>query len=564
MAAVSESQPIGKVSATERDPSSCTSVRFWVKRGVIIRPFDIVKIAQISQGRGPSNTYAIVQELKYMTDSATHLANYVSSDFGEVQTEPLNSRLGMVLAEAEVIYNDQEIEMPLPDGSLVEWADIDGIRKALGVGDLREPVPAGYIHMSNGLEVPVDVDARYLIGPEGAHLNIAGMSGLATKTSYAMFVLSAIQQRMGSHVSMVVFNVKGSDLLYIDRPNDSLEEKVRKKRDQDWLKCGLEPTPFQNVTYLCPFRENQPPYTLSHIDSQIAQQRIASKQAFNYYYDPESAKHLLGLLFADIPDPNSALESIYHALNEESFDSWESLRNKVALNCRSGSSNKSREITVQSWRRFSRLLKTRTKSDIFTTKPHTNFEQKAPKLVRDAVRELHPGSVLVVDIEPLPDYLQYLVFGDVVQTLYDLKLGGYDERDGEGEELPDLGTVVVFADELNKFAPRAHDGGARTLTDRLLEITERGRSLGVILFGAEQFRSGIHDRVLGNCGTNAYGRTSAVETEKCPDYKHFPSTYRSAALRLPQGTLLLQHAAFKTSLLRVQFPYPAYHKPEAR
>jgi DNA helicase HerA-like ATPase len=163
----------------------------------------------------------------------------------------------------------------------------------------------------------------------------------------------------------------------------------------------------------------------------------------------------------------------------------------------------------------------------------------------------------VIDIEPLPDYLQYLVFGDVVDTIYKIKLG-----EEEAIDINDFGKVVIFADELNKYAPKASDS-RRTLTANLLEITERGRSLGTILFGAEQFRSGVHDRVLGNCSTNVFGRTSPVEIEKCPDYRYFPGSYKSSIIRLPQGSLLLQHAVFKTSLIKVQFPYPSYFQPRA-
>ena len=32
---------------------------------------------------------------------------------------------------------------------------------------------------------------------------------------------------------------------------------------------------------------------------------------------------------------------------------------------------------------------------------------------------------------------------------------------------------------------------------QILDIVERGRSLGIILFSAEQFRSAIHNRVTG-------------------------------------------------------------------
>ena len=239
--------PIGKVTATERSPTSCSTVHFWVHEDVVIRPFDIVRIPHL-QG---SLSYAIVKDLAYITDSAGHLANFVSSDFGQVEAEPQNVRMGTTIAEAEILYNTKDIEMPVRDGAKVEWADIDGIRNALGLGAFRNPIPAGYICMSNGLEIPVEFEGKYLLGPEGAHLNIAGISGLATKTTYAMFLMNSIQQRLDGKVTMIVFNVKGTDLLAIDEPST---EALTPQQEEEWKKCGLSPTPFKNVTYLYPFR----------------------------------------------------------------------------------------------------------------------------------------------------------------------------------------------------------------------------------------------------------------------------------------------------------------------
>src|SRR6266576_750483 len=70
--------------------------------------------------------------------------------------------------------------------------------------------------------------------------------------------------------------------------------------------------------------------------------------------------------------------------------------------------------------------------------------------------------------------------GIIVSTVRNIKLGEDDQVDPSV-----LGRVIVFADELNKYAPKSDTSG-RSLTTVLLEVTERGRSLGVILFGAEQ------------------------------------------------------------------------------
>ena len=553
-----EPKTIGKVTATEKAPTTCNLIRFWVHNDEIVRPFDIVRAKHITKmkDRKESYTYAIIQDLQYITDSAGDLANFVSSDFGDITAEPNNERLGTTIAEADVLYNDQEIEMPVRDDARVEWADIEGVKDALGLRGFKNPIPAGYICMSNGGEIPIEFEAAYLIGPEGAHLNIAGISGLATKTSYAMFLMNSIQQRMADDVKMIIFNVKGSDLLRID---EQPEKPLDRGQIDEWQKCGLKPIPFKNVTYLYPYaKKSGNCHTSSHIDPKVIDVQQKENKAFNYYYDAKIGRTKLALLFSDIDDPNATMESIAHQLNNGiDAGSWPELRKEVIERSQKGSS-KSGEISVMSWRKFARLLESRTQHDIFTEKSQTEQGAKRQKLVRDAIRDLKPGGVLVIDVEPLPDYIQCLVFGDVIQTIYGAKLGDEDDINPN-----DVGKVIIFADELNKYAPKGTEN-ARTLTRDLLEITERGRSLGVILFGAEQFRSGVHDRVLGNCSTNVFGRTSPIEISKCPDYKYFPENHKNAISRLRQGELLLQHAVFKTSLIKVHFPYPAYLQPKAK
>jgi DNA helicase HerA-like ATPase len=556
MAKTITNNSIGKVTASEKNPTSCNKLQFWVRSDVIIRPFDIVRIQHISRSSNQiSFTYAIVQDLTYITDSAGHLSNYISSDFGNVDSIPFNKRLGTTIADAEVLYNTEDIEMPLHDGAIVEWADEDGIKEALGLNAYHNPIPAGYMSMSNGLNVPIDLEADYLVGPEGAHLNIAGISGLATKTSYAMFLLNAIQQKYNHNVTMIIFNVKGKDLLSIDTPAKILDAEIT----NSWEKCGLSPTPFQRVKYLYPYSfKDKDFFTLSHAKREILDEQIIKGIAHNYYYDFCDIQEKIYLLFSDIDDPNSTMESIFYDLNSQDFNSWDELFKLVSNRSKSGGTDK-KEISVQSWRKFNRILKSRVEShqdDLFREKDSLNAEKKRQKTIKESILDLNPGDVLVIDIEPLPDYLQCLVVGDVIKTIYQIKLGDIEDIS------PDkLKKTIIFADELNKYAPKGI-GSKRTLTNDLLEITERGRSLGTVLFGAEQFRSGVHDQILGNCSTNVYGRTSPVEIGKCHDYRYFPSSYQSTATRLVKGSLLLQHAVFKTALVKVNFPRPCYYQPE--
>ena len=541
---------IGRVVATESSPTTSTTLKFWIDERVKVRPFDVVRIQHMGTTADKcSSSYAMITDLEYLTDGAGFLSSYVSSDFGDVSVSPRSERIGTTIAHAEVMYNSAGIEMPIRDSAPVFWADADGVREALGLKGFKKPVPAGFMSMSNGEVVDINFEADFLIGPEGAHLNIAGISGLATKTSYAMFLLSALQQKFSDKVSIIIFNVKGRDLLSVDEARDDLTDSIK----FGWERCGLEATPFENVTYFHPYGDDPGRnYTQSRVSEQTLEAQIKAGNAYNFFYNVEEGLKRLPLLFSDVDDPNYTMENCCDSTAGFEAGNWEDLKEEVKTRTESGRGG---DIPVQSWRKFNRLLRIRVDNKIFGERAQTKAEERRQKSIPEIIRSLAPGKVVVIDIEPLPDYLQCLVVGDVVQSVLDAKLGDFEGVDAEG-----LGKIVIFADELNKYAPKIGTGG-RTLTNTLLEVTERGRSLGTVLFAAEQFRSGVHDRVLGNCSTAAFGRTNPIETKKGQEYRMLSRPQLSSLMRLPKGTLMLQHPLFTASVIKAQFPEPAYKQP---
>ena len=149
--------------------------------------------------------------------------------------------------------------------------------------------------------------------------------------------------------------------------------------------------------------------------------------------------------------------------------------------------------------------------------------------------------------------MQAFIFGTVMKAVAKLKLGEY-----EVENPP---KIVIFIDELNKYASKDLPKSSPIIKS-ILEIAERGRSLGIILFSAEQFRSAIHDRVTGNCSTHAYGRTNSIEVSKS-DYSFVPSVYKNMMTRLKQGYYIIQNPMFN-SLLCVKFPEPIYKQHKGK
>ena len=112
--------------------------------------------------------------------------------------------------------------------------------------------------------------------------------------------------------------------------------------------------------------------------------------------------------------------------------------------------------------------------------------------------------------------------------------------------------VVVFVDELNRYAPA--DGPDTYVRKMLLDLAERGRYLGLVLFGAQQFRSQVHRRVVGNAGTAVFGRMDADELAS-PGYAVLSPAIRTKLATLEKGQLMVRHPHF-TQPIFVRFPRP--------
>lgn len=547
---------IGKVIATEKQPSTIESFTFWTNKNVKLRPFDVVVVDHIEE----SKTYGVVEEISHMTDSPSALAGFISSDFGQVDTSAYTERIGMNYVKCNVVGNDKNIYIPVQEGKLVHLATNDEIREALGLNDVEESkrLAAGYIEMYDGdnrTQIPVHFNSHYLIGPEGAHLNISGISGLASKTSYAMFLMKAIQDMSRKNdeesVAFIMMNVKGTDLLSIDKMNERKNEldEIRPVYKQ----LGLDMQPFQNVTYFYPYSKDFTTYTYEKASR--LKDNLDTQKGFQYKYLFETTedKECLDLLFANVDDPNDTVESIINYIiagsgDFRSIESWSDLKNALQNQTTPKSGGSGKEISVLSWRKFYRL---------FNKSYQKNQEMFANRLgtktcvrLRDKISEIKKNDVYVIDVAKLDEESQGFVFGDVMRAVYNLKLGSTERSD---EDIPSR--IVIFIDELNKYASNDVPKSSPIL-HQLLDITERGRSLGIILFGAEQFVSDIHKRVKGNCATQAFGRTNAIEITK-EDFRFVPSVYKTMLTRLKQGEYIIQNPIFR-SMLNIKFPKPIY------
>jgi len=569
-----EQKPIGRIIATEKKPTSVDSFAFWTDSRLILNPFDIVKVEHVNPHNPKEYSYSfgVIEDISHITDAASFLTNYISSDFGDVNAVSPTLRVGMNYVDAKVICNNMGIYIPLQSDAKVYFADRNEIAYALGLQNENCKLPCGFLEMYDNtgeehkVTLPVKLDPRFIIGPEGAHLNISGISGLAAKTSYAMFLLKAIRDsylkkdEIDDSVAFVLFNVKGKDLMGIHLENDFTEngqnssekaEKERIKTHALYEEMGLSTEPFKNAQYFIPNGDIGREAQNTYLSSQELKEYLDTGKGKQFIFTYEGDKDDLDLFFANIDDPNQTIDAIqeYIITGQGGFNdvnTWKGFLDLVSKHTEAGRPNNQKEIPVVSWRKFKMLIgKTINNSPLFESQARGNTVR-----LEEQIKKLKKNDVYVIDIAKLSEIMQSFVFGDVVRIINRLQSGEYDDQ---GITPPNR--IIIFIDELNKYASTETPKNSPILR-QILDVAERGRSLRVILFGAEQFRSAINDRVKGNCSTHAYGRTNSIETGKA-DYKAVPSTYKNILTRLDQGEYIVQNPIFR-SMLKIKFPKPIY------
>jgi DNA helicase HerA-like ATPase len=153
------------------------------------------------------------------------------------------------------------------------------------------------------------------------------------------------------------------------------------------------------------------------------------------------------------------------------------------------------------------------------------------------------AQVTVVDLHNLNDRAKRFVVGVVLRKAFERK-----ERSGQSRPLQ-----FVVLDELNKYAPR---DGSSPIKEILLDVAERGRSLGIILIGAQQTASEVERRVVANCAIRVVGRLDAAEAAR-GEYGFLPALQRQRATIIKPGTMVVSQPEVPIPIV-VQFPFPAW------
>jgi hypothetical protein len=457
----------------------------------------------------------------------------------------------------------------------VHFATSSAIEFALGAEDFSGHHIPLLLH-ENGNEkngspqrTPLYVDGDYLLGPEAGHLNITGMSGLSTKTSHALFTIASTFQTVeDKKVAALMFNVKGADLLFLDKPveidpkDDPELAKRYEKADQKGLpnedremyaSLGLEIKPFENLRIFAPLRYGmEPGERVIHAEDVPARKLNTLRNArgedacvypiiwelgnvlpyAGYVFEPSDMDDKFRGFIEELRAQGIRTQADFYGLLDEIDDYFESAREEGK---NYSSWNGHNHMTIAKVRNRFKVLPNKCGGLL----AHGRVEYGDLPRVDGPFEN---NEMRVVDISQLTGIPQDLIVTSVISQIWDLAESG---RLG-------VDKLIIFVDELNKYAP----SGSRTssLKDTLVDISARGRHLNLVLFGAQQFRSKVDDEVIGNAATSLYGRIGDEELTNS-SYRSFSQTTREELLQLEKGRLLCRHAHYAVPVFGT-FPRP--------
>jgi len=516
---------------------------FWVGVGenAYLQLDDIVAVTTTVPDRGDITLYGVVDMVRARHEGARFDSDVFLEAEGILPLGVANA------AHVSVTRIEPEIFVPPRPGQEVTRAVGDELDKALYFDQMEHKFVVGLTREGHRMYGNLE----FLDGSRGAHINISGISGVATKTSCALFLLYSLFQSdaLGSsrhNARAVIFNVKGDDLMFVDKPNARLSADEAQKYEQLGLKSG----PFEDVALWSPVSREG--FEIVHA--------LGSRQEgvtpYLWTVREFCQEGLLRFLFAEADTETSqlsfAVTVVERHLAYETRDTPKS-RSSVQFG--------DRRIT-----NFDELV------DYITDNMDTVFARgnvaegtrgaflrrlnaaaaRAGHLIRRTDTQAEEEQyridwqrrqLNVIDIHSLHDTAKRFVVGGILKQLL-------EDKDRHGRRDP---LTFVVLDELNKYAPR---DGWSPIKEVVLDIAERGRSLGVILIGAQQTASEVERRVVANCSFRIVGRLDTAESERS-EYGFLTKAARARSSLLKPGNMFMHQPEIPVPLL-IQFPFPAW------
>ncbi|MET8865504.1 ATP-binding protein [Nonomuraea sp. NPDC004580] len=538
---------VGRVLGTH----AASPLSFWVglEPGRVVQLDDVVVTRRDTPDYGPVLVAGVVSAVE-----ARHEGAGFDSDVFLIADGALPAAV-VECAEVRVTRVEPEIFVPPLPGAPVYRAESGDRDQALYFDVMDRRVPMGLGRDGQ----PMYVNFDFLDGTRGAHVSISGVSGVATKTSFATFLIysifnSGVLGAEAANTKALIFSVKGEDLLFLDHANTRLDAPATAQ----YARLGLPAGPFGSVHVFAPPRPRDP----NGVPDVSARTRDVS--AYYWTLAEFCADELLRFVFSDADDERAQYSLLVGQVAAR-LQAWaEPVGEGGAVRIR-----RPGEESGPICRTFGDLVDVvgAQLADEGTRAAWTGAPTPLGTVnaflrrLRGAVRALSPivrgdlaggrphaigtsdAQVSIVDLHNLPERAQRFVVGVTLR-------GEFARKESAGTAKP---LLFVVLDEFNKYAPRE---GESPIKEILLDVAERGRSLGVILIGAQQTASEVERRIVANCSVRVAGRLDPAEATR-PEYGWLPATTRDRATIARPGTMFVTQPEIPVPLA-VTFPFPAW------
>jgi DNA helicase HerA-like ATPase len=550
-------------------PASTRRFSVVLEDDAVVQLDDLLATRQtLPDGRTVTH-YGIVIEGTRLIEGASFPSD--TARIARDQTMPGETARGV---DVQVLRTVPELWLAPEPGAQVTRAAGHGRAEALFLDQMEQPLAVGL----DQADQPVYVDFAFLNGKKGGHVNISGISGVATKTSYALFLLYQLLEAAEGRrllgpaapaTRALVFAVKGEDLLQIDRPNNRFA--AHPEAAAGWGALGVEaPGPFRSVALYAPraagaTRGSLAPDVVSRPSDEVAV----------YGWSPADfvGRGLLEFCFAEDDSARTQVEFVTQRVRLQlARYGWPLAGEPGAVlladpppGCgfnfdkvvteRRPAREAGEGTPVRDFADLVGFLEGRVQDDdhdwmagvqsgtalAFLRRLYALIPRLGHLIVPGvAPVKLEDAAVSVVDIHGLHEAAQRFVVGALLAELFKAKQGSGREP---------LRFIVL--DELNKYAPKE---GRSPLKELLVDIAERGRSLGVLLIGAQQAATSVAPTIVRNAAVKVVGRLDAGEAG---EYRFLTPEVRERATRFLPGTMVLDQPLIPAPI-PLRFPFPAF------
>ena len=554
-------ESLGRVACPAEHESTSGVFYFWVDRAKGVERTQIV-VTKSTVGTRTVSFVGIVQEV-YRRSRQKDIGEEAARFDGRTGERPPFESEGVTFAEVAILRTDPVAHTPPTEESEVFLATPEEASKGYGVDRMGHKLAVGLLR--NGGEDfagTASVDLDFLLGKNGGHLNVNGIAGLGTKSTLLLtlnwlLLREAARQKVAApgdvkrlQLVPVIFNVKNSDLFFIDRWNTEFRKGESTHRG-DWRALGVDdPRPFVKPQFFAPQEKGlTTPVATGGRSSDVAPYSwslsdIIEGGLFKYLFagDDLSSANLGGLvgeveeyLTGGSPDdPKLRTNEGSPQTFDKMIEWFKEIKSKSGQDAKTGLFGDFATATKGS---FFRRLKyiVMEGNGVLRREDIKGNPLKIPRTGTD--------SPLVIDLNgihrtpSLQRFVVAAVFHQIMATQSAKQVLGLK--------------YLITLDELNRFAPK---DSSDAITQQLETVAAEGRSQGVILLGAQQQASLVKPRVIENAAVRAIGRSGTLELNH-EVWKFLGHSTRNAASQLlPEEKLLYQPSFREPMLAKIPFP----------